>query len=213
MFTGLVEEIGTISKIDSIDNGFFICIQANVVMNDLHVGDSVAVNGICLTVTAKTKHDLTVEAVGETVSRTTLGYWKPGMRTNLERALSANSRIGGHFVQGHVDGVGRITAIEKRDPGYWIQIQTRESLNKYLVEKGSVAVDGISLTVAQVGQNSMDIAIISHTYDATTLHDRRSGDPVNIEVDILGKYVYHYMNPSQSGDQITEGRLMEWGFE
>jgi riboflavin synthase len=213
MFTGLVEEIGTISKIDSIDKGFLICIRAKEIVNDVGVGDSIAVNGICLTVFTKTEQDFTLEAVGETVSRTTLRTWMPGTRVNLERALQMQSRIGGHFVQGHVDGEGKITVMDRRHPGYWMQIETEDSFHKYLVEKGSVAVDGISLTIAQVGIKSVDIAVISHTYRMTTLQDRRIGDNVNIEVDILGKYVYHYLNPTPSRNHLTEQQLTAWGFE
>jgi riboflavin synthase len=213
MFTGLVEEIGTILQIDSIVNGFFIRVQAKTILDDIKTGDSVALNGVCLTVLEKSGNGFSVEAVGETASRTTLAHWQPGIKVNLERALQPLSRIGGHFVQGHVDGVGKITGIETRDPGHWLQVQTVDSYHKFLVEKGSVAIDGISLTIAHIAMNTFDIAVISHTYSVTTLHDRRVGDEVNIEVDILGKYVYNFLNPVRSTDRISVQKLTEWGFE
>ena len=212
MFTGLVEEIGTIRQMDSIQNGYMMHVQAKDVVKELKIGDSIAVNGICLTVIDKSNSDFAVEAVGETVSRSTLANFQPGYYVNLERALRPDSRIGGHFVQGHVDQTGEIVAVARRQPGFWFKIKYPNDLEKLLVEKGSVAVDGISLTIAHVDHDGFDIAVITHTFESTTLKYRKPGDQVNLETDILGKYVYRFLTGRGDNGPITEQKLTEWGF-
>jgi riboflavin synthase len=212
MFTGLIEEIGRLANIKSVGGGLRLTIFASAVMPDLAAGDSVSVNGICLTVVAFESAAFTVEAVGETVSRTTLTDFKAGEAVNLERALSASSRLGGHFVQGHVDGIGIIAAIEKRDPGLWLRIRLDEELLPCMVEKGSIAVDGVSLTIAELGADAVSIAVIPHTAASTTLADRKVGSRVNIEADILGKYVRRFLQTSKPGEGLSPQKLQDWGY-
>lgn len=189
MFTGIIEEMGIVKSIKSK----VITIEANKIFDDLKLGDSVAVNGTCLTVSSfegKTSPKIfNADITSETLSRTNLGNLKSGFKVNLERALTLNGRLGGHIVLGHIDGVGIIKNISKNAEDIELTIEVPPNLIKYIIEKGSVAVDGISLTVAKVNKNYFSIAIIPHTLKETILYYKKAGDKVNIENDIIGKYV------------------------
>jgi riboflavin synthase len=166
-----------------------LSVEGRLVATDTGVGDSIAINGTCLTVIQREGSELTFEAVPETLSRTNLGELQPGSAVNLERALAATGRLAGHIVQGHVDGVGTIQAIVPEQDSWRMTVAVPPPLRRYLVEKGSVAMDGISLTVASLTEEGFTVAIIPHTWQATTLHARRPGDRVNLETDVLAKYV------------------------
>ena len=187
MFTGIIEEMGIVKSIKSK----VITIEANKIFEDLQLGDSVAVNGTCLTVSSFSNKIFNADITTETLSRTNLGYLKSGYKVNLERALTLNRRLGGHIVSGHVDGVGIIKNISKDSEDIELVIECPANLMKYIIEKGSVAVDGISLTVAKVNnnKNSFSVAIIPHTLKETVLYYKKAGYKVNIENDIIGKYV------------------------
>ena len=187
MFTGIIEEMGIVKSIKSK----VITIEANKIFEDLQLGDSVAVNGTCLTVSSFSNKIFNADITTETLSRTNLGYLKSGYKVNLERALTLNRRLGGHIVSGHVDGIGIIKNISKDSEDIELVIECPLNLMKYIIEKGSVAVDGISLTVAKVdnNKNSFSVAIIPHTLKETVLYYKKAGDKVNIENDIIGKYV------------------------
>lgn len=189
MFTGIIEEMGIVKSIKSK----VITIEANKIFDDLKLGDSVAVNGTCLTVSSfegKTSPKIfNADITSETLSRTNLGDLKSGFKVNLERALTLNGRLGGHIVSGHIDGVGIIKNISKNAEDIELTIEVPPNLIKYIIEKGSVAVDGISLTVAKVNKNYFSVAIIPHTLKETILYYKKAGDKVNIENDIIGKYV------------------------
>jgi len=195
MFTGLVEEIGRLKHIDSNRGARRFIIAADKIMDGLKIDDSVAVNGTCLTVTAVEHDFFTVEAVQETLEKTTLAMLKTNTNVNLERALRAEDRLGGHFVQGHIDGVGKVEAWQEQHGGRKIKIQIPRQLSKYLIPKGSVAINGCSLTIAQIDRTNIQIALIPHTLEMTTLGELSIGDHVNIEVDMLGKYIYKYLEP------------------
>ena len=185
MFTGIIEEMGIVK---SIKNSA-ITIEADKIFDDLKLGDSVAVNGTCLTISSFSNKIFKADITFETLSRTNLGDLKSGFKVNLERALTLSKRLGGHIVSGHIDGVGIIKNISKNDRDIILKIEVPMSLMKYIIEKGSVAIDGISLTVAEVNKNIFSIAIIPHTFKETILYYKKEGDKVNIENDIIGKYV------------------------
>lgn len=189
MFTGIIEEMGIVKSIKSK----VITIEANKIFDDLKLGDSIAVNGTCLTVSSfegkASPKIFNADITSETLSRTNLGDLKSGFKVNLERALTLNGRLGGHIVSGHIDGVGIIKNISKNAEDIELTIEVPPNLMKYIIEKGSVAVDGISLTVAKVNKNYFSVAIIPHTLKETILYYKKAGDKVNIENDIIGKYV------------------------
>ncbi len=213
MFTGLVEEIGIVTSLQRQGDGFFITIHASLVVADLHIGDSVAVNGVCLTVTACNEKSFTVQAVGETVQRSTMATWKVKMPVNLERALPAQGRLGGHFVQGHVDGVAQVISFTGIASSFWLELQMPEKLTKFLVHKGSIAINGVSLTIAELTGNQVSIAVIPHTAANTTLKRLKTGDMVNIETDIIGKYVYKLLQPCSPSGNITLDTLSGYGYD
>src|SRR5215472_83086 len=201
MFTGIVETIATITRIEGGADRATLVIDAPAVSEGVKRGDSIAVNGACLTVTAIEGGSLTFEAVAETLSRTNLGELKSGSVVNLERAMRADQRLDGHIVQGHVDAVGRVRALDRAGFDVRLFVDCEPSFCLLLVEKGSVAIDGVSLTLVGVETRGFDVALIPHTLGATTLGRRRVGDRVNLEADVLGKYVKHYVervlgNPS-----------------
>lgn len=193
MFTGLVEETGRLIEIVHGERSAQLTVQAPTVHQDAHLGDSIAVNGCCLTVIAHQGDHLTFDAIPETLTRTNLGQLKAGDRVNLERPLAVGARLGGHFVQGHIDGVGIIRAITPEDNAVVVEIEVPAPLRRYFVEKGSVAVDGVSLTVASVSETTFTVWTIPHTREITTLGDRHIGDQVNLECDLLGKYIERLM--------------------
>lgn len=189
MFTGIVEETGVIRRIQKGRASAVLTIGAARVLEGTQIGDSIAVNGICLTVTELSGDTFTADVMHETLNRTAFSRLAPGSRVNLERAMAADGRFGGHIVAGHVDGVGTITEIRKDDNAIWYTFRAEPQVLRYIVEKGSITVDGISLTVAAVGNTSFSISAIPHTVSQTVLQDRKKGDPVNLETDIIGKYV------------------------
>lgn len=207
MFTGIIEEKGVIEQIISGSKSCTLKIKADRILNDLKIGDSVAVNGICLTATSISKPYFTVDVMAETLRRTSR-IIKNG-EVNLERAMSANGRFGGHIVSGHIDGTGTVLSMVREDNAIWVKIAADENIMKYIVEKGSVTLDGISLTVAKVAYNDFSVSVIPHTASETTLISKRSGDKINIECDIIGKYVEKLMNKSNG---ITEEFLRDNGF-
>lgn len=193
MFTGIIEEVGTIRQVQRGAASAVLHIQASRILCDIKIGDSIAVNGICLTVTSFHQKGFTADVMHETLDRSSLSRAKPGSHVNLERAMAADGRFGGHIVSGHVDGTGRIHKIFRDDNAIWYSIRTSPPLLRYIVEKGSVAIDGISLTVAKVDALSFSISAIPHTVAVTTLHERQIGDLVNVETDIIGKYVERFL--------------------
>ncbi|MFC1508646.1 riboflavin synthase [Candidatus Omnitrophota bacterium] len=209
MFTGLIEETGTIASIARHGTIVDFTIKATVVTDDIAIGDSVAVNGACLTVTAAGASEFTVQAVEETIRRTTLGGLKSGGSVNLERSLRVGDRLGGHIVQGHVDCTGRIVSVRKSGENMILTLAVAPENARYIVEKGSVAIDGISLTVTTVTNSEFGVSVIPHSLNATTLRNARVGDSVNIETDIIGKYVEKLLH-TQKG--LTTERLEELGY-
>lgn len=212
MFTGIVEEIGIVKKIARGQKAY-LEIQADKIFSDIHIGDSIAVNGVCLTVTSFSGKVFTADVMNETFSRSSLGSLKTGSHVNLERAMSANGRFGGHIVSGHIDGTGKITNIKKDGNAVWYKISADENIIKYTVEKGSIAIDGISLTVARVERDNFSVSIIPHTSEETILSEKQLGDTVNLENDIIGKYVERFLNFDKTGKSgITMDFLAENGF-
>ncbi len=196
MFTGLVREVGTITSLEGGANGVRITIEAPETAQGVQLGDSVAIDGVCLTVVAHDATTLSFDAVPETLSRTALGTLDQGSRVNLEPALRAGDPLGGHYVQGHVDGVGSVERVAPEGEGKRIRIEAPAELLRYIVEKGSIAVQGTSLTVAAVDDAGFEVALIPHTLQATTLGTLEPEQPVNLETDMLAKYVEKLLQPS-----------------
>ena len=212
MFTGIIEEVGTVKEVCRNGNNSFIRIQAKKILSDVHLGDSIAVNGVCLTVTRYESSIFQADVMNETLSRSSLGSLQTGSSVNLERAMSANGRFGGHIVSGHIDGTGRIIDIKNDGIATWYTIGADTGIMRYIVEKGSVAIDGISLTVAKVSDNNFSVSIIPHTAEQTILSTKKIGDVVNLENDIIGKYVEKLINPAKSDSVIDMAFLAERGF-
>lgn len=217
MFTGIIEEVGVIRSIRKGAKSAVITIQADKIMEDIHLGDSIAMNGVCLTVTSFDDHSYSVDIMHESLKRTNLADMKAGSRVNLERAMPANGRFGGHIVAGHVDGTGVITSMERDDNAVWIHVDTEPAVLKYIVEKGSITIDGISLTVAKVDSKSFAVSVIPHTGTHTTLLEKKAGDTVNLETDIIGKYVekllgYKAEEEKNASSNITMEFLARHGF-
>ena len=211
MFTGIVEEIGTVRRVTdgSIEIG------AKLVLEGTKIGDSIAVNGVCLTVTTLRGDGFTADVMPETLRRSNLGTLRNGDGVNLERAMAADGRFGGHIVSGHIDGVGTIISQRKEGNATWVTISAPTEILKYIVEKGSIAIDGISLTVAAVTDADFSVSLIPHTGDATILLQKKCGDQVNLENDIVGKYVERLMtaaSPTKTESRITLGFLQDNGF-
>lgn len=195
MFTGLIEEVGTVRTIESAGDGVRIDITAHDIMSDLAVDHSVSVNGVCLTATAVHADHFSVTAVHETLAKTTTGALRVGHAVNLERAVRVSDRLGGHIVQGHVDGTGSVDAITHLDAGWELWIRFPRTYAKYLIPVGSVCVNGISLTVARIDDDRFMVALIPHTIDHTTMQHISVGDAVNLEFDVLAKYVERLLHP------------------
>lgn len=216
MFTGIVEEVGVIKEIKTGIKYCKIKVQAKKVLESTNIGDSISVNGVCLTVTTMNNTEFTADIVLESLKRSNLGNLQIGSKVNLERALNANGRFGGHIVSGHIDCIGKITSIVKDEMSTLITIKPLSPIVKYIVEKGSITIDGISLTVAYVDDEKFLLSIIPHTTSETTLIDKKVGDFVNIECDILGKYIERLMKFNVKGikieSKINENFLRENGF-
>lgn len=211
MFTGLIEDIGTILKVEQRGEGVLITISYSSGFNDLKMGESISVDGVCLTITHLKTQSFSVEASAETVMRTTLGNKKPKQKVNLERALRLSNRLGGHLVTGHIDEVAKISAMIPEGSSQKITFQITQKIAKYLVEKGSVAVDGISLTVNEVRGDRFSVNVIPYTAFHTTLASKKVGDEVNIETDILGKYV-EKLTTKRPDKKVDVQFLSEHGF-
>ena len=215
MFTGIVEEMGVLRSVRRGAHSAVLSIGAETVLSDLKIGDSVAVNGVCLTATTVDAGGFTADVMHETLNRSSLGALVPGSPVNLERAMAANGRFGGHMVAGHIDGTGTITARRQDDNAVWYTVSAAPSLLRYIVEKGSIAIDGISLTVAAVETDRFSVSVIPHTAAVTVLGRKRPGDTVNLETDLIGKYVEKLLRPAE--DTAPKGGislefLMENGF-
>ena len=209
MFTGIVEEIGKVTSISKGTKSARLTISADLILEDLKIGDSVAVNGICLTVVELKGKKFIADAMNETLRRSTLGGMQIGNKVNLERALAAQGRFGGHIVSGHIDGIGTIIKMKKDDIAVWYTIAVSPKLMHYIIEKGSVAVDGISLTVAATDESHFEISVIPHTREATILCEKHIGSRVNVENDLVGKYIEKFL-PLQTA--ISREFLAENGF-
>ena len=224
MFTGIVEEIGTVKTVRRGTTSVTLEIEACEVLQGTQVGDSIATNGVCLTVTsipvavrpslvsgdtiAAPRGCFTADVMPETVRRTSLASLKPGSKVNLERALTLQTRLGGHIVSGHVDGTGKVSRIESDDNALWLYIQTSPQIMRYIIEKGSITIQGVSLTVAMVCESEFAVSLIPHTQQATTLHTAKVGDLVNLENDLIAKYVERLM-PQGNGNAAPAGSSEE----
>ncbi|KAA3618470.1 MAG: riboflavin synthase [Calditrichaeota bacterium] len=214
MFTGLIEELGNIKKINPIKGGLNLLIGAKDILDDLSVDDSVAVNGVCLTATKITDSGFWVDAVGETLQKTTIGKFKTNQKVNLERAVSLNTRLGGHMVQGHVNGKAVISRITKLGKNYALDVIIDKQLERYTILEGSISLDGISLTIARLSGTSIGINIIPHTWANTNLAQLKVGDHMNVEVDVIAKYVERLLSFSGrvSEKELTIQKIKDLGF-
>jgi riboflavin synthase len=216
MFTGIVEEIGKIAGVKKGTHSAVLSIQAKKVLEDAHIGDSIAVNGVCLTVTSISGNTFTADVMHETLNRSSLAGAASGTPVNLERAMAADGRFGGHIVAGHVDGVGTIARIVPDDNAIRYTIDADAPILRYIVEKGSIAIDGISLTVVTVTNRDFTVSVIPHTVKQTILGSKKTGDPVNLENDMIGKYVEKLLSPAPEAGQkksaITREFLYENGY-
>lgn len=215
MFTGIVEELGVIKRIQAKGHTLILRIQAEKIMHDLHDGDSIAVNGVCLTVTSFTKDYFEADAMPETFKNTSLSTLKEGSRVNLERAMAANGRFGGHFVTGHVDGIGKISKKSRVENAILIDVEIPETYSKFVIEKGSIAIDGTSLTIFRTTNDSVTVSLIPHTAKETVIGLKSEGDIVNLEFDMMAKYFYSFMQkqqPEKKSKGVTADFLRENGF-
>lgn len=212
MFTGIIEEVGHVKSLHRGAKSFTLEVEAEKVLEGTLVGDSIATNGVCLTVTSLTGHGFTADVMPETVSRTALGELVSGSPVNLERALSLQTRLGGHIVSGHIDGTGRIADRRQDDTALWLTIECDSKLLRYIIEKGSVTLQGVSLTVARVDERSFAISLIPHTQAATTLHQAKVGDLVNIENDIIAKYVEKLLGKGPDNGSDLLDKMAKYGF-
>lgn len=199
MFTGIIEEIGKVKSIRRGNRSVVLEIGADKVLEGTKVGDSIATNGVCLTVTALGVSGFSADVMPETMNRSNLGSLKPGDRVNLERALCLNGRLGGHIVAGHIDGTGRIVAKTQDENAVWFTVSASSAILRYIVEKGSIAIDGVSLTVASVDETGFKVSVIPHTQEETTLTAKNGGDVVNLENDMIVKYVEKLMKKEEKG--------------
>lgn len=213
MFTGLIEETGIVCEVCRNGNASFIRIAAEKVLEGTKVGDSIAVNGVCLTVTDHDGKIFRADVMNETLSRSSLGTLKQGSKVDLERAMSAEGRFGGHIVSGHIDGTGTVSSIKQDGIAVRYTISADDKLLRYIVEKGSVTLDGISLTVASVTDSDFTVSVIPHTAEQTILPYKKVGDIINIETDIIGKYVEKLLRPAEPKKSgVTMEQLMKNGF-
>lgn len=217
MFTGIIEETGMIEGIKHGAKSSALTISANKILEGTRLGDSICTNGVCLTVTKLGRNTFQADVMAESLRRTNLGDLKAGDRVNLERALRLSDRLGGHIVSGHVDGTGRIQSFIREDNAVWVTIETKPEILKYIIEKGSITIDGISLTVAAVDDKVFKVSIIPHTGEETTLLKKKAGDRVNLENDLIGKYVEKLLRGDGEEEKpakktISEDYLREYGF-
>lgn len=207
MFTGIIEEIGTVRRIERGAAGARLTIAAKTVLEGTKLGDSIATNGVCLTVVAMTADSFSADVMAESLRRSSLGALQSGSPVNLERAMPMNGRFGGHIVSGHIDGTGTIASQKREDNAVWVTVNTSASLLRYIVEKGSIAIDGVSLTVAAVDQTGFSVSIIPHTGAQTILLDKKPGETVNLECDVIGKYVEKLLAPYAPAEKSTSSSI------
>lgn len=207
MFTGIIEEQGQIRSVSLGGNSGKISVRAEKVLEGTKVGDSIAVNGVCLTVILLQKDGFTADVMAETVRRSNLGHLRPGDKVNLERAMAAGGRFGGHIVSGHIDGTGTIVSLRKEENAVWVGIRAEPEIMRLVIEKGSICIDGISLTVAAVGTDNFQVSVIPHTGEETTLLKKQQGEMVNLENDIVGKYVERLMGLREAENNHSQGSL------
>ena len=221
MFTGIIEEVGSVASIRKGAHSCVLTVNASRVLEDVHLGDSIATNGVCLTVTSFTSHSFSADVMHETLNRSSLGSLHIGSPVNLERAMLAGGRFGGHIVSGHIDGVGTISSIKEDDNAVWYTVEAPSNILRYIIEKGSITLDGIRLTVAKVTNSNFSVSIIPHTRAQTNLASKKVGDVLNLESDLVGKYVERLMlqpiaasqeQPEQKSSGITKEFLSHYGF-
>lgn len=211
MFTGIIEETGTIKKVIGSGESGSIEIRASKVLEDAKIGDSIAVNGVCLTVTSMQGDGFTADVMAETLRRTNLGDLSIGSKVNLERAMAADGRFGGHIVAGHIDGTGEIVSLKPEGNAVWVTVAADREILRLIVPKGSITIDGISLTVAYVDASVFKVSVIPHTGEETTLLKKKPGDRVNLENDIVGKYIERLMQPfGQEKEKIQSSITMDF---
>ena len=213
MFTGIIEEIGEIAGVKRGQASSRLAIRGKKIFSDLKLGDSVAVNGVCLTATSISGDIFEADVMAETLRRTNLGGFSNGTRVNLERAMAAGGRFGGHIVSGHIDGTGRVSSLVREENAVWVRIDAEDKILRYIIEKGSIAIDGISLTVAETGPGYFKVSIIPHTGEETTLLRRRPGDIVNLENDVVGKYVERLLNFSAGNGEAFGQKAKAGGID
>jgi riboflavin synthase len=211
MFTGIIETVGRVTAVQRRGDLLLLTIVSQAALTEIKAGDSICVSGACLTVTALNKEGFQADCSAETQERTTLGTLQPHAEVNLEQALKVSDRLGGHLVTGHVDGIGSVSEIAKGGGSFVMAVRVPHGLAPYIVEKGSVAVDGVSLTTSRIAGDEFQVAVIPYTAQNTTLGRKRVGDRVNIEVDLIGKYIKRFMQ--QRGTGIDKGFLAEHGFD
>ncbi len=214
MFTGIIEHLGTIDSLQVHSDGGRLTIHAPTVTPSVAIANSIAVNGCCLTVVAIDGETFYADLSAETIRKTSMGEWKPGMKVNLEHPMTAGKEFGGHFVLGHVDTVGRVTRLEPEGENWWYGVEVPESFVRSIVPQGSIAIDGISLTVARWHDRTAEVAIIPFTYEHTNIRDKKIGDAVNLEGDVLGKYVGRYLEARTAArpSNLTIEQLVAEGF-
>lgn len=212
MFTGIIEEIGRLQRIQAIAGGKRFRILAVKITDDLKPDDSVAINGVCLTVTQMEADGFWIDAVGETLQKSTLNEIREGAEVNLERAIRLQDRLGGHLLQGHVNGRARITQIIKRGENYFLEVELPRKLIKYVIDEGSIALDGISLTIARLNGTKAGISVIPHTWTHTNLKQRRVNDMINVETDVIARYIEKLLKHSDDKDVFTDAWFKNLGF-
>ena len=219
MFTGIVEEKGSVRYMQLTGESGVLAVKAKKVLERTKIGDSIAVNGVCLTVTSLQPDGFTADVMAETIRRSSLGSCKVGSQVNLERAMAADGRFGGHIVSGHIDGTGVIRSLTREENAIWVSIGTSPQILHLIVEKGSICIDGISLTVAAVDGEGFSVSTIPHTVAQTNLSQRRRGDPVNLETDVVGKYIEKLLRPEETKPHtpanestLTKEMLLRCGF-
>lgn len=217
VFTGIIEEVGVIQGVKRGEKSSKLLIKGHKILEGTNIGDSISTNGVCLTACSIYGDAFEADVMAETLRRSNLGDLKVGSKVNLERALSAKGRFGGHIVSGHIDGIGKIVSLKREDNAVWVTIKTTEEVLRYIVEKGSIAIDGISLTVAYVDSQTFKVSIIPHTGDETTLLNKDLGETVNLECDVIGKYVEKLLGIKKDtsinkSESISEKFLIENGF-
>ena len=209
MFTGIIEELGKVVSLKRGSQAAVLTIEGNVIFDDLKLGDSVAVNGVCLTASHISGNMFQADVMNETFHRSSLGSLQKGDRVNLERAMAANGRFGGHMVAGHIDAAGELISKKKDDNAVWFTVKAPPQVMRYCVEKGSIALDGISLTIAELGEDTISVSMIPHTMEHTNFASKKIGDRVNLENDMVGKYVEKLLQTPKEQEKKTSGITME----